>query len=165
LVAQQDNRLKIRKAKMKDVPLIYSLIKELADYEKLSHEVSATEKDLIKNIFGSNKYAEVLLGYYDNEPVGMALFFHNYSTFKGKPGLYLEDLYVKPKFRGKGIGKSLLKEIIKIAYKRKCSRVEWAVLDWNQPAIDFYKRMGAEVLESWKIFRLTSDKIIKQIDT
>jgi GNAT superfamily N-acetyltransferase len=156
-----DNKLKIKKARIKDVPLILSLIKELAEYEKLTHEVVTTEKDLRKYLFGSKKYAEVLLAHYNNEPVGMALFFHNYSTFKGKPGLYLEDLYVKPQFRGKGIGKSLLLQLIKLADKRDCSRVEWAVLDWNQPAIDFYTKLGAEPLDSWKIFRLTKDKIKK----
>lgn len=159
MVLKKDQNLKIRKANIKDVPLIHSLIKELAEYEKLSHEVVSSEKDLIRNLFGKTKYAEVLLGYYNNKPAGMALFFHNYSTFAGKPGIYLEDLYVRPEFRGKGIGKSLLLKLISIADKRKCGRVEWAVLDWNQSAIDFYKKLGAVPMESWKIFRLTADKI------
>ena len=159
MTQKKDTNLIIKKAKVKDVPLILSLIKELAEYEKLTHEVVASEKDLSRNLFGSKKFAEVLLAYYDNEPAGMALFFHNYSTFEGKPGIYLEDLYVKPEFRGKGIGKSLLLKLISIANKRKCGRVEWAVLDWNQPAIDFYKKLGAEPMDSWKIFRLTKDKI------
>jgi GNAT superfamily N-acetyltransferase len=159
MIQKKDNNLKIKKAKLKDVPLILSLIKELAKYEKLTHEVIASEKDLSRNLFGPKKFAEVLLGYYNNEPTGMALFFHNYSTFEGKPGIYLEDLYVKPEFRGKGIGKALLLKLIRIAGKRKCGRVEWAVLDWNQPAIDFYKKLGAEPMDSWKIFRLTKDKI------
>jgi len=153
--------LKIKKATVKDVPLILSLIRELAIYEKLLHEVIATEKDIKKCLFGVKKYAEVLVAFYDNKPAGMALFFHNYSTFVGKPGIYLEDLYVKPELRGKGIGKSLLIELIKIAHKRNCGRVEWAVLDWNQPAMDFYKKLGAEMMDSWRIFRLTSDKISK----
>lgn len=159
MTQKKDTNLIIKKAKVKDVPLILSLIKELAEYEKLTHEVVASEKDLSRNLFGSKKFAEVLLAYYDNELAGMALFFHNYSTFEGKPGIYLEDLYVKPEFRGKGIGKSLLLKLISIANKRKCGRVEWAVLDWNQPAIDFYTKLGAESMDSWKIFRLTRDKI------
>ena len=158
---QDENNLKIKKAKSKDVPLIISLIKELAEYEKLSNEVVITEKGLTRNLFGSKKFAEVLLAYYNNEPAGMAIFFHNFSTFEGKPGIYLEDLFVKPEFRGKGIGKAFLMKLIKIAGKRKCARVEWAVLDWNQQAIDFYKNLGAESMDSWKIFRLTKDKINK----
>jgi GNAT superfamily N-acetyltransferase len=158
-MTQKNNTVKIKKAKKKDVPLILSLIKELAEFEKLSHEVVSTEKDLRNSLFGKKKYAEVLLAYYDNEPVGMALFFHNYSTFEGKPGIYLEDLYVKPAFRGKGLGKALFLKLIKIAGKRKCGRVEWAVLDWNQSAIDFYSKLGAFCMDSWKIFRLTKDKI------
>ena len=157
----KDNTITIKKAKRQDVPLILSLIKELAEFEKLPHEVVATEKAMYKNLFGQKKFAEVLLAYYDNRPAGMALFFHNYSTFEGKPGIYLEDLYVKPEFRSKGIGKSLLLKLIRIAGKRKCGRVEWAVLDWNQSAIDFYTKLGAECMDSWKIFRLTKDKIKK----
>jgi len=158
---KKGTNLKIKKAKIKDVPLILSLIKELAEFEKLTHEVVASERDLSNNLFGQKKFAEVLLAYYDNRPAGMALFFHNYSTFEGKPGIYLEDLYVKPEFRGKGIGKSLLLRLINIASKRKCGRVEWAVLDWNQSAIDFYTKLGAKSMDSWKIFRLTKDKIKK----
>ena len=158
---KKGTNLKIKKAKIKDVPLILSLIKELAEFEKLTHEVVASERDLSNNLFGPKKFVEVLLAYYDNRPAGMALFFHNYSTFEGKPGIYLEDLYVKPEFRGKGIGKSLLLKLINIAGKRKCGRVEWAVLDWNQSAIDFYTKLGAKSMDSWKIFRLTKDKIKK----
>jgi GNAT superfamily N-acetyltransferase len=157
----KDTNLEIKKAKIRDVPLILSLIKELAEFEKLTHQVVVRERDLRSNLFGPKKFAEVLLAYFKNEPVGMALFFHNYSTFEGRPGIYLEDLYVKPKFRGKGIGKSLLLQLIKLAGKRQCGRVEWAVLDWNQSAIDFYNKLGAECLDSWKIFRLTKDKIKK----
>jgi GNAT superfamily N-acetyltransferase len=156
---KKDKNLKIKKAKIKDVPIIHSFIKELAEYEKLAHEVISSEDDLKRNLFGTKKYAEVLLGYYENKPVGMALFFHNYSTFEGKAGIYLEDLYVKPEFRGKGIGKSLILQVIKIAGKRNCGRVEWAVLNWNKPAIDFYAKLGAVPMDSWKIFRLTGDKI------
>lgn len=161
MVLNMNTALKIKKASVKDVPLILSLIKELAEYEKLLNEVIVTGKDLKKCLFGTKKYAEVLIAYYENKPVGMALFFHNYSTFVGKPGIYLEDLYVKPDYRGKGIGKALLLELIKLAKKRNCGRVEWAVLDWNKPAIDFYEKLGAEMKDSWRIFRLTSDKISK----
>jgi GNAT superfamily N-acetyltransferase len=159
-MAQLKNKeLRIRKGNIKDVPLIFSLIKELAEYEKLLHEVIVTESELRNNLFGRRKYAEVLIAWFDNKPAGMALFFHNYSTFVGKPGIYLEDLYVKPEFRSKGIGKRLLLELIKLAGKRNCGRVEWAVLNWNQPAIGFYEKLGAEQMESWRIFRLTRDKI------
>ena len=161
MVQKKDNTLKIKKAKIKDVPLILSFIKELAEFEKLTHEVVASEKDLRENLFGPKKFAEVLIAFYDNESAGMALFFHNYSTFEGKPGIYLEDLYVKPEFRGKGIGKSLLLKLIRIAGKRKCGRVEWAVLDWNKSAIDFYTKLGAEPMKSWEIFRLNKYKIKK----
>jgi GNAT superfamily N-acetyltransferase len=151
--------LVLKKAKVKDIPLIHSLIKELADYEKLTDEVISNEEDLKRNLFGKKRYAEVILGYYDNKPAGMALFFHNYSTFAGKPGIYLEDLFVRPDYRGIGIGKALLLHLIRIAGKRNCGRVEWAVLDWNQPAIDFYKKIGAKPMDTWKIFRLTEDNI------
>jgi membrane-associated phospholipid phosphatase/GNAT superfamily N-acetyltransferase len=153
-----DQKLIIRESTEKDIPIILNFIKELAGYEKLSTEVIADEKNLKKTLFGKNKYAEVLIAEYDNLPAGQALFFHNYSTFKGKPGIYLEDLYVKPQFRGKGIGKALLLELINIAKKRNCGRVEWAVLDWNKPAIDFYEKLGAIPMNDWKIYRLNEDK-------
>jgi GNAT superfamily N-acetyltransferase len=156
---KKDKNLTVRKARIRDIALIHSLILDLAEYERLSDSVRSSEDDLKKNLFGRKRYAEVYLAYYGNKAAGMALFFHNYSTFEGKPGIYLEDLYVKPEFRGKGIGKSLLLQIIRLAGKRNCGRVEWAVLDWNQPAIDFYKKIGAESMESWKIFRLTAEKI------
>jgi GNAT superfamily N-acetyltransferase len=158
---KNNEMLKIKKASDKDVPLILSFIRELAEYENLLHDVIVTERDLRKNLFGTKKYAEVLIAYCNNKPAGMALYFHNFSTFVGKPGIYLEDLFVKPEFRGKGIGKSLLIELIKIARKRNCGRVEWAVLDWNKPAIDFYENLGAEMMGAWRIFRLTKEKITK----
>ena len=153
-----NTELIIRKAEEKDIPNIISLIKELAEYEKLLHMVVITEENLQKVLFGENKFVEVLLAEYDGVLAGQALFFNNFSTFVGKPGIYLEDLYVKPKFRSKGIGKALLMKIIAIAKERDYGRVEWCVLDWNKPAIDFYKSIGAIELEEWKIFRLTSDK-------
>lgn len=151
-------KLIIRKAEEKDIPNIISLIKELAEYEKLLHLVEITEDNLKKVLFGENKFVEVLIAEYDGTLAGQALFFNNFSTFVGKPGIYLEDLYVKPEFRSKGIGKKLLQKIISLAKERDYGRVEWCVLDWNKSAIDFYKSIGAVELEEWKIFRLTSDK-------
>lgn len=151
-------QISIRKADKNDVPAILEMIEELAEFEKLSDEVVADEKTLMENLFGPNKHAEVLLAEYEKNIAGQVLFFHNFSTFKGKPGIYIEDLYVKQSHRGKGIGNLLLKEVIKIAKERNCCRVEWSVLDWNTRAIDFYERLGAKSLNEWKIFRLTEDK-------
>lgn len=153
-----NNKLIIRKAVENDVANIIKLIKELATYEKLLHLVETTETDIKKVLFGEGKFVEVLLAEYEGFLVGQALFFNNFSTFLGKPGIYLEDLYVKPEFRGKGIGKALLKSVITLAKERNYGRVEWCVLDWNESAIDFYKNLGAIELEEWKFFRLTSDK-------
>lgn len=152
------DKLVIRSADRSDIPAILNLINELAEYEKLSDQVTATEKILEENLF-NRKFAEVLIAEYDNEIAGQALFFHNFSTFIGKPGIYLEDIYVRPKFRGKGIGKEILLRLIKIAEERNCGRVEWAVLDWNESAISFYKKLGAIQMDEWRIFRLTEDKI------
>lgn len=151
-------KLTIRKAEESDIPNIIGLIKELAEYEKLLHLVELTETDLKNVLFGENKFVQVLLAEYDGSLAGQALFFNNFSTFLGKPGIYLEDLYVKPEFRSNGIGKALLNELISIAKENNYGRVEWCVLDWNKSAIDFYKSIGAVELEEWKIFRLTSDK-------
>lgn len=153
-----DNKIFIRTATEKDIPAIFLLIKELAEYEKLSDQIETTEDELNKTLFGENKFVEILLAEYDGKIVGQAIFFKNFSTFLGKPGIYLEDLYVKPEMRGKGIGKALLDKIILLAKERDYGRVEWSVLDWNVPAIDFYKKIGAKPLEDWTIFRLTSDK-------
>jgi len=149
----------IKRAEEKDVCLIRDLICELADYEKLSHVVTMNEKLLKKYLFGKKKYAEVLLGYFHDQPVGFALFFHNFSTFLGKPGIYLEDLYVKEKYRGTGFGKALLTLLAKIAVERDCGRMEWAVLDWNKTAIDFYNSLGSEILSEWLINRLTGESL------
>lgn len=148
----------IRKAKREDTSIILKLIEELAVYEKLSHTVVNTEKMIQKYLFDENKFAEALIADYDNKPVGFALFFHNYSTFVGKPGIYLEDLFVQPEMRGKGIGKKLFMELITIAKDRDCGRIEWSVLNWNTPAIDFYKSMGALSMDEWTVYRLTEDK-------
>lgn len=148
--------LKIRFAKKEDSLLILNFIKELAVYEKLSDEVTANEEMIRTALFSENKYAECLIADYNDLPVGFALFFHNFSTFKGKPGLYLEDLFVKPEYRGKGIGKQLLIELAKIAKGRNCARFEWSVLDWNTRAIEFYKNLGAEPMNEWTVFRIDS---------
>lgn len=144
-----------------DVPVILEMIRALAEYEKLLHIVVATEDRLRRTLFGPHPSAEVLLAYLEDEPVGFALFFPNYSTFLALPGLYLEDLYVKPHARGNGAGIALLKELARIAVSRGCGRVEWAVLDWNEPSIQFYKRLGALPMDEWTIFRLTGEPLAK----
>lgn len=149
----------IRPAGIDDVPLILWFIKGLADYEKLSHEVVATEDALRKNLFGPGPTAEVIIGEYHNEPVGFALFFHNFSTFVGKPGIYLEDLYVIPEMRDRGFGKSLLQYLARLAVERDCGRLEWAVLDWNEPAIKFYESIGARTMKEWLINRLAGEEL------
>jgi GNAT superfamily N-acetyltransferase len=156
-----DDRLTIVPATKSDVPLILTLIKELAKYERLAHEVVATEEILTETLFGERPYAEVIIAVYDNTPVGYALFFHSYSTFLGRPGMYLEDLYVQPPLRGKGIGKALLAELARIAEARKCGRLEWAVLDWNEPAIGFYKSLGAQPMDTWTVYRITGEPLSK----
>ena len=153
-----NNKLVIRSAEEKDASDIIKLIKELAEYEKLSDMVVVSEDDIKKVVFGKDKFVEILIAEYDGNFAGQALFFNNFSTFLGKPGIYLEDLVVRPKYRGKGIGKALLQKIIDLAKERNYGRVEWSVLDWNEPAIKFYKNIGAEMMETWKLFRLTSDK-------
>ena len=153
-----NNKLVIRPAEEKDASDIIKLIKELADYEKLSDMVVVSEDDIMKVVFGKDKFVEILIAEYEGNFAGQALFFNNFSTFLGKPGIYLEDLVVRPKYRGKGIGKALLQKIIDLAKERNYGRVEWSVLDWNEPAIKFYKNIGAEMMETWKLFRLTSDK-------
>jgi GNAT superfamily N-acetyltransferase len=144
-----------------DLPAILTFIRGLADYEKLLHLVTATEDELRKTLFGSHRYAEVLIARIDNLSVGFALFFHNYSTFLAKPGIYLEDLFVLPEHRNKGVGKALLIKLAQIARERNCGRLEWSVLDWNQPAIDFYQRIGAELLPNWRLCRMTAEQFTK----
>ena len=149
----------IRHASESDVPLILQLVKQLAEYEKLSHEVVATEEDFRRNLFGEKRYAEVVIGDYHSLPVGYALYFHNYSTFTGKPGIYLEDLFVRKEHRGKGFGKALLAYLAKLAVDQNMGRYEWAVLDWNQPSIEFYESFGATLMKEWIITRLTGDNL------
>jgi GNAT superfamily N-acetyltransferase len=151
--------LEIRAATEDDVPLILSLIKELAEYERLSHEVVSTEEVLKDSLFGERPVAEVLIGHHRGEHVGFALFFHNFSTFLGMPGIYLEDLYVRPRYRGMGFGKTFLTHVAKLAKERGCGRLEWSVLDWNEPAIGFYKSLGASPVRGWTVYRVTGEAL------
>jgi GNAT superfamily N-acetyltransferase len=151
--------LDISPANAADVPLILSLINELAEYEKLRHESVATEASIAKALFGPKPHAEALIARFDGEPAGFALFFHNFSTFLGKPGLYLEDLFVRPSYRGRGIGKSLLSYLAALALKRDCGRFQWQVLDWNRPSRDFYESLGAQADPAWVNYRMTGDAL------
>lgn len=151
----------IRAATPEDVPLILEFIRGLADYEKLSDEVTATEEQLRTTLFGPGRAAECALAFTDEGPAGFAIFFTNYSTFLAKPGLYLEDLFVKPEFRGRGIGKGLILHLAKLANARGCGRMEWTVLDWNQPAIDFYESLGARRMKQWQVCRLTGEALAR----
>jgi GNAT superfamily N-acetyltransferase len=151
--------LRIERATPRDVPLILRLIKALAEYERMTDDVVATEDGLRETLFGARPSAEVVLAYAGNEPAGFALFFQNYSTFLGKPGLYLEDLFIVPEYRGHGYGKALLMHLATLAVERGCGRFEWSVLDWNEPAIGFYKKLGAQPMHDWTIFRVTGDAL------
>ncbi|MDY0234815.1 MAG: GNAT family N-acetyltransferase [Gudongella sp.] len=155
--------VKFRLAEPEDVGLVLRFIKELADYEKLLHEVVATEEILMETIF-EKKAAEVVIAEYNDEPIGFALFFHNFSTFLGRPGLYLEDLYVRPEMRGKGIGKLLLAYLAKLARDRNCGRLEWWCIDWNTPSIDFYKSLGAIPMDEWTVYRVTDKALVDLAD-
>ena len=150
--------ISFRFAEEKDVPVILQFIKELADYEKMLDEVVANEEILREWIFNKQK-AEVLFALIDGKEAGFALFFHNFSTFLGRAGIYLEDLYVKPECRGKGIGKGLLKQLAKIAVERGCGRLEWSCLDWNKPSIDFYLSLDAKPMDEWTVYRLTGETL------
>lgn len=153
--------LQIRAAQPADVPLILQLIRELAEYEKLLHEAVATEAQLQEHLFGARPKAETLIAEWEGAPVGFALFFHNFSTFVGKPGIYLEDLFVRPSARGRGIGKALLVRLAQLAVERDCGRFEWSVLDWNQPALEFYKSLGAVIKKEWLIHRVSGEALQK----
>jgi GNAT superfamily N-acetyltransferase len=150
---------KIHTASVEDVPVIFSFIKKLADYEKLAHEVVATEQSLRDTLFGPGKTAEVAIGYLDNKPVGFVLYFHNYSTFLGRPGLYIEDLFVDESYRRRGFGGALFGHVARLALERNCGRLEWSVLDWNEPARSFYKKLGAVPMSDWTVFRLTGQSL------
>jgi GNAT superfamily N-acetyltransferase len=151
----------IRRANIDDVATILWFIRQLAIYEKLEHQVVATEDGLRDSLFGPRPMAEVVLAESEGQPVGFALFFPNYSTFLGRPGLYLEDLFVRDEFRGRGVGRQLLQHLAALALERSWGRMEWAVLDWNQPAIGFYRRLGAHLLEEWRVCRLTGDALTR----
>jgi GNAT superfamily N-acetyltransferase len=153
----------IRSARETDVKLILQFITELGAYEKLSHAVVATEEKLMNTLFRQHM-AEVVIGEYKGEPVGFALFFHNYSTFLGQAGIYLEDIYIKPEMRGKGFGKRMLKHLAKLAVERDCGRFEWACLDWNEPSICFYKGLGAKALDDWTVYRVTGETLQKMAE-
>jgi len=153
IIETKVSNFKIRFAEEEDTKLILDFIKELANYEKLLNEVVATEEILFDSLFVQKK-AEVIIGEYDGKPVGFALFFHNFSTFLGKPGIYLEDLYIKPEMRGKGLGKIFLSFLGKLALERNCGRLEWWCIDWNEPSIEFYKGMGAKAMDEWTVYRV-----------
>jgi len=158
-MAAEHPLLSIRPATADDVPLIRQLIAELAEYEQLSDAAVATDDDLRAHLFGAHPAAEVLIGEVDGQAAGFALFFHNFSTFLGKRGLYLEDLFVRPAFRGSGLGRHLMASLARIAVQRDCGRFEWSVLDWNAPAIGFYRTLGAIGMDEWTVQRLEGDAL------
>lgn len=151
----------IRAATKADVSIILCFIKKLADYEHLSHEVVASEETLRETLFGRRRTAEVAIGYFNREPVSFVLYFHNYSTFLGRPGIYIEDLFVDEAFRRRGFGTALLCYVAGVANERRCGRLEWSVLDWNEPAINFYKKLGAVPMSDWTVFRVTGKELKK----
>ncbi|HTT01371.1 MAG TPA: GNAT family N-acetyltransferase [Steroidobacteraceae bacterium] len=153
--------ISIRPAAPQEVPLVLSFIRELARYERLEHALVATEADLTRTLFGARPYAHALFACLDGTPVGFAVYFYNYSTFMGRPGLYLEDLYVRPAARGLGIGRRVLVHLAQLALEQDCRRLEWAVLDWNEPAIGFYKRLGATANDEWTGYRLAGDALAR----
>jgi GNAT superfamily N-acetyltransferase len=151
--------LRIRPAAAEDVPLILDFIRGLAEYERLPHECVATEESLRETLFGARPYAEVLIGEADGEAVAFALFFHNYSTFLARPGIYLEDLFVRPQARGRGYGRQMLARLARLARERNCGRLEWSVLDWNEDAIRFYRSLGAVAMDEWTVYRVTGEAL------
>jgi GNAT superfamily N-acetyltransferase len=151
--------IRVARAEESQIPLILSFIRKLAEYERLSHKVTVDEELLRKSLFGPKPAAEVVIAYWGEEAAGFAVYFHNFSTFAGRPGIYLEDLFVEPAFRGKGIGKSLLVYLAKLAQERGCARLDWSVLDWNEPAKSFYRKLGAEPLEDWTTYRLSGAEL------
>jgi GNAT superfamily N-acetyltransferase len=165
MIETKNPEFKLRFATKHDVPLILSFIKQLAEYEKLPHEVVATESLLEQTLFGETKVAEVIFGEYRGQAVGFALFFHNFSTFLGRPGIYLEDLFIQPELRGKGLGKIMLGYLATLAKERNCGRLEWWVLDWNEPSINFYKSLGATPMDEWTVFRMSGKTLGDLADT
>jgi GNAT superfamily N-acetyltransferase len=154
-----DNSLVIEPATPHDIATIVALVRELADYERLRHEVRIRPEDLQRDLFGPRPYAEAVVARVGGEAVGFALWFHNYSTFEGRPGLYLEDLFVRPAHRGRGYGEALLRHLARLAIERHCARFEWAVLDWNEPAIRFYRKLGAVAMADWTVQRVSGDTL------
>jgi GNAT superfamily N-acetyltransferase len=161
LIPLRGMNIDIRSATETDVPILLIFIRELAEYEKLTHEVSANEEQLRTTLFGARRFAEALLACVDGQPAGFALFFHNYSTFLARPGLYLEDLFVRPAYRGRGLGKMLLTTVARLAVERGCGRYEWTVLEWNEPSIRFYQKLGAEMKHDWRVMRVTGAALEK----
>jgi GNAT superfamily N-acetyltransferase len=158
-ITTSDPKTVLRFATVDDVGLIYDFIRQLADYEKLTDEVVTDEDQLRQSLFGERRVAEVVIASYEGEPAGFALFFHNFSTFLGRPGVYLEDLFVVPELRGHGIGRVLLSYLARLAVERGCGRLEWWVMDWNEPAIRFYERLGAKAMDEWTVFRVTGEEL------
>jgi len=153
--------VRLAPAREEDVPAIFRLIRGLAEYEKLTDALVSTEHDLRTALFGPRPCAEAIMAFAGDEPIGFALFFHNFSTFLGRRGLYLEDLFVVPEWRGRGVGRRLLARLAQIAVERNCARMEWSVLDWNEPAIAFYRRLGASTLGEWRLCRLTGESLAR----
>jgi GNAT superfamily N-acetyltransferase len=162
---QDQSVVQLRSATVEDIETIFNLILALAKYEKLSHQVVGSPEQLKEHLFGDRPYAEVILADINSKAVGFALFFYNYSTFLTQPGIYLEDLFVLPEYRRQGIGRALITSVAQLAVNRHCGRLEWSVLDWNQPAIDFYRSMGATILEEWKTCRVTEMALIQLSQT
>ena len=158
-ITTSDPKTVLRFATVDDVGLIFDFIRQLADYEKKTDEVVTDENQLRQSLFGERRVAEVMIASFEGEPAGFALFFHNFSTFLGRPGIYVEDLFVIPSLRGRGIGKILLSFLARLAVERGCGRLEWWVLDWNEPAIRFYERLGAQAMDEWTVFRVTGDAL------
>jgi GNAT superfamily N-acetyltransferase len=151
--------LRIELATPQDLPAIVNLVKQLAQYERLEHAMVASADDFRRALFGPDRHAHALIAFWGDAPVGLALYFRTFSTFLGKPGIYLEDIFVEPEYRGRGIGKALLQRLARIAKDQNCGRLEWSVLTWNQPSIDFYHKLGAVTMEEWRTFRLTGDAL------
>ena len=158
---RSSDKFHIQSATAADVPVILRFIRKLGAYERLSHEVVASENTLRKTLFGRGRVAEVAIGYFNEQPVGFVLFFHNYSTFLGRPGIYIEDLFVDEFFRRRGFGCALLRYVALLAKERRCGRLEWSVLNWNRPAINFYRKLGAVPMSEWTVFRVSGAALIK----
>lgn len=156
---QRSPSIRIEPASPEDVPTLVTLVRELAEFERLGHEVRVDEDSLRQHLFGPRPYAEAALACAGAEVAGFALWFHNFSTFTGRPGLYLEDLYVRPDHRGRGLGEALLRHLARVAVARGCARFEWAVLDWNSRAIDFYRKLGAVPMDDWTVYRVSGDAL------